>query len=1030
MSSTAFRFIRERVARRALAASACICAIFAGASNANAQSGVLLYAPNSASNTVSTYAANADGTLTSTGAPIPVGTQPLMVALRGDQAFAYVTNASDNSVSVIDTSTRTVVQTVTGVLGLPQRVVVSSDGTRLYVVSNGGQLYTFSINLGTGQLTQIATLATGLNQPRGLAIAPDGNTAYVAAASGANVGVIDTATNTVTTTISVGSIPVGISVNPAGTRVYVSNVGSNTVSVIDTTTYTVIATVPTGSAPTGTVVAPDGVHWYVTNQNAGTVSQFNTSDNSAVAAPAATGSTPLGLTASPDGKALYVTNRGADDRVQAYSIAPATGALTSIGTVAAGDDPAIPGICSNGNALLASGRTFLATTAGALGCTGSTPAVTIAGGTLRAGAANVFGSSNSLSLAAGTVDLNNFPQTIASLLGSGNVALGSGTLTIAPPVGNFPFSGPISGTGGVTVAGSSPLAGLNFLGANTYTGPTTVASGTLIVSGSLAAGSAVSVASGARLWGSGTAAGPVTVDGELAPGAGTPGQLATGSLTMNASGVLSIELNGTTAGTGYDRVNVAGTVTLNNPTLTLTGTYTPVLGDQFILISNDGADPVNGTFSGLPEGATLTLNGRVMRISYAGGDGNDVALVAATFTVTPNISGSGTIVPNTPQTVLGGTTVTFTLSPNVGTTPAVTGLCGGSLVGNTYTTGPVTADCVAIISFFVNLYNVTSSAGANGTITPLGTAPVPHGSTKTFTVTPNAGYTASVGGTCGGSLVGNTYTTNAITAACTVIASFSQVTFTVTPSAGANGTISPNTPQTVAQSATTTFTVTPNAGYAATVGGTCGGTLAGTTYTTNAITANCTVSATFSATAVTTFSGPTATGTGTGSVVLTGGGATCGFTTAQFIPVSGNPASPPAGTAPAVDFPHGLFDFRLAGCTPGSTVTLTITYPSALPAGSSYWKYGPEPGNATPHWYVMPATLGGATAMLSIVDGQQGDDDLAANGAIVDQGGPGMPIATAAPQQTPTLSEWAMLLLATLLMGFGMAGARRRERRE
>jgi hypothetical protein len=70
-------------------------------------------------------------------------------------------------------------------------------------------------------------------------------------------------------------------------------------------------------------------------------------------------------------------------------------------------------------------------------------------------------------------------------------------------------------------------------------------------------------------------------------------------------------------------------------------------------------------------------------------------------------------------------------------------------------------------------------------------------------------------------------------------------THTVTPSAGPNGSISPNTPQTVNDGTTRQFTVTPNAGYSASVGGTCGGSLVGTTYTTNAITADCTVSATF-----------------------------------------------------------------------------------------------------------------------------------------------------------------------------------------
>lgn len=86
--------------------------------------------------------------------------------------------------------------------------------------------------------------------------------------------------------------------------------------------------------------------------------------------------------------------------------------------------------------------------------------------------------------------------------------------------------------------------------------------------------------------------------------------------------------------------------------------------------------------------------------------------------------------------------------------------------------------------------------------------------------------------------------------------------FTVTPSAGLNGTISPATPQTVTGGATTSFTVTPSTGYTAAVGGTCGGTLTGVTYTTHPITADCTVVATFTGSyAITTVANPNGGGT-------------------------------------------------------------------------------------------------------------------------------------------------------------------------
>ena len=65
----------------------------------------------------------------------------------------------------------------------------------------------------------------------------------------------------------------------------------------------------------------------------------------------------------------------------------------------------------------------------------------------------------------------------------------------------------------------------------------------------------------------------------------------------------------------------------------------------------------------------------------------------------------------------------------------------------------------------------------------------------------------------------------------------------------------------------------------------------------------------------------------------------------------------------------------------------------------------------------MPATIAGNTATFHITDGDLGDDDLTANGSIVDQSGPGVPNTAAAG--IPTLSEWALLGLIFLL---GLSG--------
>jgi len=175
---------------------------------------------------------------------------------------------------------------------------------------------------------------------------------------------------------------------------------------------------------------------------------------------------------------------------------------------------------------------------------------------------------------------------------------------------------------------------------------------------------------------------------------------------------------------------------------------------------------------------------------------------------------------------------------------------------------------------------------------------------------------------------------------------------------------------------------------------------------------------------VRTYPAASATGSGTITASFTGGGAGCGFAVSRYIPVSGAAGSPPAGTAPAgVSFPHGLFDFTTNSCTVGSTLNFTVIYPQALPAGTVYWKYGPTPSDPSYHWYQLPAVIAGNTATFSITDGGLGDDDLIANGAVIDQGGPGFPIVAV---EIPTLSEWAQILSAGLLMLMGMKMLRRR----
>jgi hypothetical protein len=94
------------------------------------------------------------------------------------------------------------------------------------------------------------------------------------------------------------------------------------------------------------------------------------------------------------------------------------------------------------------------------------------------------------------------------------------------------------------------------------------------------------------------------------------------------------------------------------------------------------------------------------------------------------------------------------------------------LSGNRYTTAPITADCAVQASFAIITHTVTAQAGNGGSITPPGAQTVEDGVTATFQVSADAGHVVAKVAGCGGHLDGTTYTTAAIGADCTVVATF------------------------------------------------------------------------------------------------------------------------------------------------------------------------------------------------------------------------------------------------------------------
>jgi hypothetical protein len=165
----------------------------------------------------------------------------------------------------------------------------------------------------------------------------------------------------------------------------------------------------------------------------------------------------------------------------------------------------------------------------------------------------------------------------------------------------------------------------------------------------------------------------------------------------------------------------------------------------------------------------------------------------------------------------------------------------------TETISPVLSDYNYVAFFEPNIYTITATADANGTIDPYGAQNFEYGSTPVFSIIPNTGY-AVADVTVDGVSVGavNTYTFAALTGNHTIHATFSAVNHTITASAGNGGTITPTGATTVQAGSTVTFTITPDAGYVisdVTVDSVSVGAL--TSYTFEAVNANHTINATF-----------------------------------------------------------------------------------------------------------------------------------------------------------------------------------------
>jgi YVTN family beta-propeller protein len=312
------------------------------------------------------------------GAGAGLDAAPAGATGAGPSEYAFVTNATSNTVTVLDTSATppTVVSTVQ-VGYTPHGIAVTPNGAEAFVTNyNDGTVSV--INSGSNTVTR--TINVGTN-PTGIAIS--GSDAFVVNAGSNSVSVINTATDTVAATVSVGTNPTSVAISdghawvtnygggtvtpinttspftagtpitvpnpsaiaadPVANVVYVTESESAKVAVINTATQTLETPVDVGNGPDGVVVTPTGTRVLVSNFSDGTVTEFTaTTPTTQLTTSLGAGSYPLGITTNAAGTSAYVVLSGPNSVAQLTISSLKDDGTVGVGTgaLAVADSPA------------------------------------------------------------------------------------------------------------------------------------------------------------------------------------------------------------------------------------------------------------------------------------------------------------------------------------------------------------------------------------------------------------------------------------------------------------------------------------------------------------------------------------------------------------------------------------------------------------------------------------------------------------------------------------------------------------------
>jgi YVTN family beta-propeller protein len=192
---------------------------------------------------------------------VDTGAQPNAIAADFLRDLVYVTNSADDTVSIVDGSDGSVLET-TDVGDRPVAVAVDPVNAVAYVAASDADQVTAIVRDLAGAVT--SPIPVG-DRPTALAVNPVTGAVFVANTDGDSVTVIEpTDTVPITTEVPVGDRPVAVVVDPVRNRAFVANEGSDTVTRIDGVSLAT-DTIAVGDQPLALALDPDDGRVFVAN---------------------------------------------------------------------------------------------------------------------------------------------------------------------------------------------------------------------------------------------------------------------------------------------------------------------------------------------------------------------------------------------------------------------------------------------------------------------------------------------------------------------------------------------------------------------------------------------------------------------------------------------------------------------------------------------------------------------------------------------------------------------------------------------